>query len=885
MSAERKDASDLNPLIMSEPDSSDPSASVKVISSWRIWVWRIGIAAWLGVLVAALIALHREWSGFHLHDLNAAISRLGPKHLGLAVGCTVLSYLCNAAIDLFSLRWLGLKIPVSTALGRSFVAAAFSLNAGGTILGGGGVRVRLYSALGVPVADIAKMAGFAAFAGWSGNAMVAGILLILSPQFVPWLPAGGGLALAGLLLVSVGVSLAFNHWRRSRAGEGSFFPPTWLLAGAVIMSAVDWLMAGMAIRVLLPEDLGQISTAGFLGIVLFSQLLSAISHVPGGAGVLELSISKLVGSALPTAWLAAALLTYRLVFYLSPFVVALAWMGGREVWAHRHHLVRSVDSLGGVWRRLGPRLGPLTALAAGFILMVSANTPIETGRRLWLMEWIPLPFVETSHFLSSIVGVAMIVVARGLQRRVSAAWWAAVFLSCGGVVFSLLKGVDYEEASVLGFLLLCLLPHREHFHRHAAVWSRRFTLEWWLLLIALLAVALWLGFFTSRHIEYQHELWWQFSFDGDASRFLRAQVGTAVLLTVLVLCQCFRRTPPRVADEERGPTFEQWEKVCELVSRCDQSQSHLALLGDKMFYFSGSGESFLMYGEQGRSRVVMGEPIGNEEEWDDLLWAFNEKAEDEGFRVCHYQISALAVPRYVDMGMSLFKLGEEARVNLRKFSLDGPDSRRLRKSRSRAERDDLSFEIWDPLEVREKMELLRAISDDWLEETEAREKGFSLGRFSEGYLSHHAVAVACRSGKPVAFANLWCGENPEEMSVDLMRHHHEAPNCTMDYLFSELFLWGQAQGYLWFSLGMAPLSGLVSHPLAPLWQKLGAMIYLRGNAFYNFQGLREFKEKFHPDWQSRYLAVPSSWHLPLALSDITALIGGGWKNVIIRGKS
>ncbi|MEO8615519.1 MAG: phosphatidylglycerol lysyltransferase domain-containing protein, partial [Luteolibacter sp.] len=147
------------------------------------------------------------------------------------------------------------------------------------------------------------------------------------------------------------------------------------------------------------------------------------------------------------------------------------------------------------------------------------------------------------------------------------------------------------------------------------------------------------------------------------------------------------------------------------------------------------------------------------------------------------------------------------------------------------------------------------------------------------------VAVVTKKGVPCAFANLWCGGNREELSVDLMRHSVEAPSCVMDFLFTELFLWGKAEGYQWFGLGMAPLSGMVAHPLAPLWQKLGALIYLRGSAFYNFQGLREFKEKFNPEWEPRYLAVTGSWQLPAALTDITALIGGGWRNVIGRPKS
>jgi len=855
------------------------------ISRLRVWLWRLGIAGWLVLMVLALVALHREWAGFHLRDLNAALARLGWRHVTLALGCTVLSYLCYAAIDLFSLRWLGKKIPLGNALGASYIAGAFSLNAGGTLLGGGGVRMRLFISMGLSPSEVARMAGFAIVAGWAGNAWVAGVLMCLSPVALPWLPPTAVTGIGLLLIAGVAGLLGLNAWHRMRSRTDPHWPPTALLAGAIVVSALDWLMAGLAIRALLPADLGAIGTAGLLGVVLVSQLLCALSHVPGGIGVLELSVSKLVGSLLPSVWLAAALLAYRLLYYLLPFAVAAAWLGFREVWEHRRHFAKGAEVVGSVWRRLGPRLGPLLALVGGLVLMLSANTPMEPLRRDWLIARVPLIWVETSHFLSSVVGVALIIVARGLQRRVSAAWWAAILLSGCGACFSLLKGVDFEEATLLGFLLLCLLPHRGHFHRHAAVWSRRFTLEWWLLLTGLTAVSVWLGFFTSRHVEYQHELWWQFSFESDASRFLRAQVGVAVLIGGLILAQWLRRTPPRSTADRIALDEATWERVTQLVAAAPQSQAHLALLGDKMFHFSDSGRSFLMFGEQGGSRIVMGDPVGDEDEWDDLMWSFNELAEDEGVRVCYYQISALTVPRYVDMGMRLFKLGEEARVSLAEFSLDGPAARKIRRTRARAERDHLRFEIWTPAQVKAGMAALRLVSDRWLAKHQIREKGFSLGCFDEDYLGRGPSAVVTLHGVPCAFANLWLGGNQHELSVDLMRYDPAAPASVMDFLFSELFLMGKGGGYRWFCLGMAPLSGMVAHPLAPLWQKIGALIYQHGGKFYNFQGLRGFKAKFNPDWEPRYLAVPSSWHLPAALTDITALIGGGWRNVISRSKS
>ncbi len=102
----------------------------------------------------------------------------------------------------------------------------------------------------------------------------------------------------------------------------------------------------------------------------------------------------------------------------------------------------------------------------------------------------------------------------------------------------------------------------------------------------------------------------------------------------------------------------------------------------------------------------------------------------------------------------------------------------------------------------------------------------------------------------------------------------------MEFLFIELMLWGKEEGYRWFNLGMAPLAGLENRPQAPLWNRLGALLYRHGEHFYNFQGLRDYKEKFDPVWVPRYLASPGGLALPRVLANLATLISGGVKGVI-----
>jgi phosphatidylglycerol lysyltransferase len=104
----------------------------------------------------------------------------------------------------------------------------------------------------------------------------------------------------------------------------------------------------------------------------------------------------------------------------------------------------------------------------------------------------------------------------------------------------------------------------------------------------------------------------------------------------------------------------------------------------------------------------------------------------------------------------------------------------------------------------------------------------------------------------------------------------------MDYLLTELMLWGRAQGFAWFDLGMAPLAGVSSRKNAPTWNRVAELVYRHGEHFYNFEGLRQYKQKFDPEWSSRYLACEDGLDFPLVLADLTTLIGGGALGVLRR---
>ena len=192
---------------------------------------------------------------------------------------------------------------------------------------------------------------------------------------------------------------------------------------------------------------------------------------------------------------------------------------------------------------------------------------------------------------------------------------------------------------------------------------------------------------------------------------------------------------------------------------------------------------------------------------EELVWRFRELSDWHAGWTVFYQVSAERLPLYVDLGLAVMKLGEEARVALPDFSLEGSARAELRTQRRRAERDGAVFEVLQPQQLAPLMPQLQAISDAWLEDKAVAEKSYSVGAFSRAYISNFPVAVVRIGQDPVAFASLWIAGTGDEIAVDLMRFGPDAPRGAMDFLFVELMLWGRAQGYRWLNLGMAPLTG------------------------------------------------------------------------------
>ncbi|XRD88168.1 bifunctional lysylphosphatidylglycerol flippase/synthetase MprF [Dyella nitratireducens] len=832
------------------------------------------------MLCLALWALYRLAGEVSYHQVGEYMHRLRRGRIGQAIVLTALGYAVMPLYDLFALNSIGRSLPKPRVALISFISYAFSNTLGMAMLVSGSIRYRFYIQAGLSTLDVAKVVLFCTISFWLGLCAITGVTLLLVPiplglPLAHWhLLLGIVLCLIPLLWLAGGVLFRrpIKLWRWEVR-----LPPLSVGLRQVFVGALDWGLAAAVLYALMPDSLA-LHFGSFLAIFALGQIAGLISHVPGGLGVFEavmLAGFGATGNQALSAPILGALAAYRGVYYLLPLCAATVAVVIREARGLRQAALLT-PWFNGI---LPPFFAGLT-LVSGAVLLFSGATAVLPGRLELLSDLLPLPVMEISHFLNSVIGMSLLILARGLQRRLDAAYWLTLVLLLAGAVASLLKGIDYEEAGLLVLLAIALAPAHRLFYRRASLFDITFSFGWLLACATVLGCTVWLVFFSYQHVEYRNDLWWQFSFyHGNAPRALRALVGAtgvAFLFALTTLIRSARSRPTLPDDAELA-------RAMPLIKHYHSAQAHLALMSDKSLLFDPDGQAFIMYGIEGRSWVAMGDPVGrNDRARQELVWTFRERCERGGGWPVFYQVNPDDLDLYLEVGMSLLKIGEEARVRLEQFNLDGKSKKVLRNTVNKLARDGVRLEIVPQEQVPALLPQLKPISDAWLREKRVREKGFSLGAFDERYLSRTPMAVVWQNDKMVAFANMLLTESMEEASVDLMRYLPDAPPGLMDYLFVELMQWSKAQGYRWFNLGMAPLSGLQSRRQAPLWNRFGALIFGRGERFYNFQGLHRYKDKFDPEWEPRYLAAPGGIALPVVLTNVASLISGGLSGVVRR---
>ncbi|WP_320047875.1 bifunctional lysylphosphatidylglycerol flippase/synthetase MprF [uncultured Ilyobacter sp.] len=827
--------------------------------------------------IAAIILIQKELANYSYTDIKNAVLEIKGDMILLSIFLSILSYILLIFLDSLALRYTGLNFEYYKIIFVSFVSRAFGNNLGISALSSSAIRFRFYSLWGVPYNKIIKLITFCYSTSWIGLIATGGFVFTFWPVTIPYkfnffLEDNREIGIIFILLtlcyVLFSMGSKYINWRFE-------FPSLPISFIQISLSVFEWSVAGSVLYVLLPST-SKIHFFTFISIFVTGQLIGIVSNLPGGIGAFEFIMISFLSQFISVHEILSGLILYRLIYYLLPLFFAVVLLGAYEVSVKKEFFSRLTNFFDSFIAPFIPIVLATGMFAGGFIMLFSGFTPSELWRIEWLGRFFSVATLEVSHFIGSITGFLLLMLATGIKRRLNSAYFISIFLLIIGIISSLLKGLNYEEALLLLVILLLLIPSKKHFYRKASALTSYLSGNGILLIFLATASALWIGFFSYKHVEYSRELWWQFELKKNAPRFLRSTLGIALATIFYVITKILKP----VTDYTMENSGEGIEDARKILMTSEKTYSNLVLMGDKSIIFDKDRDSFIMYGVSGKSMIAMGDPVGNSEGISELIWLFYEIAMKNGKRVVFYEVGTEYLNYYLDIGLNVLKIGEEAVVDLYEFSLEGGSRKGLRYTYNKLQKDGCSFRIIEQMEIDSVIDELEEISDTWLDLKKGSEKKFSLGSFDKDYIKNFRVGVIEKDGKITAFCNLWETSSKNELSVDLMRYRPVSPDSVMEFLFINLMLWGKENNYKWFNLGMAPLSGIEGRELSKFWNRFGNFVFNLGGHFYNFKGLRNYKDKFSPQWRPKYIVFSGDLSLLNVLKDIYVLVSGGLKEII-----
>lgn len=514
---------------------------------------------------------------------------------------------------------------------------------------------------------------------------------------------------------------------------------------------------------------------------------------------------------------------------------------------------------------------------SGVLLIISGVYPTIFYKIKFLDTIYSLSFLRFSHRASVLIGLMLIMTSKEVFFKVKRAYYVTLTLLIIGGVFAFIKDLDYAEGMfILGVIILLRLSKKSFYRESIPIKITKLST---ILIIFSFIIIIFANFIHKFNIHFSRNYRYYVDFFQSTRGYLRIALYTYVAFIIFVII--WYLTMPKIENDERYVDAD-LDKISKFYSEIDYGTifSHLVYLKDKKVFWANEGKSLIMYSKYKDKIIVLGDPIATRENLYSSIEEFQEFTDLYGYDVVFYEIEERNFSTYHDAGYYFFKLGEEAVVNLEEFNLVGSKKSAFRNTLRRVEREGYSFQIIEPPFNKEVIDQLKEISDKWL--GSRKEKGFSLGWFSEDYIQRSPIAILKNEeeNKIMGFVTLMdANDGGRTIAIDLMRIDKDAPNASMDYLMLNLFITFKEKGYKYFSLGEAPLSNVGFNMHSHLQEKLARLVYNSGNIFYSFDGLRRYKSKFSPVWQPRYLAYPKFMSLPEVFINLCSLIANSKERI------
>ncbi|WP_124054902.1 bifunctional lysylphosphatidylglycerol flippase/synthetase MprF [Arcanobacterium ihumii] len=805
------------------------------------------------MIIAVVLVAKRELSSISGAEMRQLFAEQHPSMIIGILVLGVLAFTATGIYDFYAVKHFEIDVPRHRALRIGWIAQAFNNFAGLGGLTGGTLRTKHYTTNGIETRTALNIT----LAVWAANLLgLFAIILATAPIAYQWEGTFMLVPLLGCLY------LPFYFWGQ-HINIGKIKLGQTFLARQnfkqklemLIASVADWLAAAvffwLCIRLFAPDA----GLAFTLFVYSTATIIGLASMLPAGIGSFDLTVISLFAVAdVDTTKLLLGVVLFRIAYYVVPWLLALI-LSVNE-FADTRRSLRDEYRKGGfinsvIW---------IGTAFCGIVLVVSTLTPDNFLRAWKIAQIIPDSIRGASSLTSLLIGISLVVLSIGLRARIRRIYWAALILLVAGAIGAIAKGLDYEEAALLLVFAIMLYLGRNNYDAeplHPTPVKLIFS--------AIAIIGIPFAIIEMRHYIFHSKSLYLRIINPSHPVMQIAFYSAFVLAIVFILMFSRSKKLSFVApDEKEVNRFHDF-----LLHHPGNSYSYLFALGDKQVYYTEDESVALLYRPHKGTLLVLGDPIGETSRFDEALDEFLGFAHRHDMNVAFYEISGKFLENLVEQGLRFVKIGEDASLELDTYSNIGNSGKIFRRMRNRMSQNGTEFEMLYPPYDEETFAELRRVSDSWLGNRE--EMAFSLGFFDEAYLSSGPIAVVRSAERIEGFANV-VFLNDDAVTFDLMRFRPDSPGGTMDGIMVSLIEWAKDAGFKEINLGMAPLSNVGRKIYSHGAEKIVRYVHDFGNRVYNFRGLRAYKEKFKPRWDSRYLVYSSNRSLPSALLGLLEVI-------------
>lgn len=825
------------------------------------------------LFIFVIYRLKGELSTIDFKSTMTAFKHLDSFQLALLIASGLISVSILSLYDFVLARRLHLEVKYIKLFNISFIANALNavIGFGGMI--GAGLRLLIYKNYTEDDKTLIKVISMMLLSMISGMSILSlGILFNIFPNThafdqYTWYRIG-------IFIIALYLPIFLLYTFIKPINNDKFLGIIFTL-----VSSIEWLAASGVFYLIFKFIHIDVQYSLIIGIFVIAALAGLLSMVPGGFGAFDLMILigfKSIGISEEKILL--ALVIYRAVYYFVPFLVAmvlstfefkgLAKKQFGERFEDNKYFAPAIETSSLFLNLLRDVLVYLPAIALGILSFITGFVFLMTNSIL-INDAIFDVQHNTYTFLSSLFTLSCLLLminAKGVMHDTRRAHIISIIAATVILIILFLtfgNWLVYIWIAVLILLLFIGNLNIKMIKRPITLMRAGLTLLFSVTILSL----------NSLLIRIQlSELLAQDSidFDGNLMRnyflfFIIATIALIGLISYFFNKKYIANIAMDVSEEQRAQIIDNYG---------GNFVSHLHYSKDKSYFINQDEDAFIMFQTHYDTIFVLGDPIGNKQSFRDLLYDFYSQANYYGYEIIFYQVQPDYLPLYHDFGNIFFKLGEEAVIPLKDFTISGKKKRAFRATVNKFESQGYFYEIVHPPFSSEFVNRLQSISDEWL--NGRSEMNFSVGSFNEYYLNKAPVGVIRNEEDIIGFVSFMPTNYNHAISVDMIRWK-ENEFQMMDGLYLNTMLSVKEQ-YDNFNMGMAPLSNVGSHKYAFYRERFAGRIFETISHIYSFKGLRNYKEKFNPNWQPRYLVYKKGNSLLTSMIRVSYLINKKTRN-------